>query len=67
MNQTLVKRQKMLTEFLEKSFENGSDYYKSLLQATILALTKKQKSVKSVSADINGLSEELPNNNDYAG
>ena len=67
MNQTLVKRQKILTEFLEKSFENGSDYYKSLLQATILALTKKQKSVKSVSADINGLSEELPNNNDYAG
>ena len=67
MNHTLVKRQKILTEFLEKSFENGSDYYKSLLQATILALTKKQKSVKSVSADINGLSEELPNNNDYAG
>ena len=67
MNHTLVKRQKILTEFLEKSFENGSDYYKSLLQATILALTKKQKSVKSLSADINDLSEELPNDNDYAG
>ena len=67
MNQTLVKRQKILTEFLEKSFESGSDYYKSLLQVTILALTKKPKSVKSVSADIDGLSEELPNNNDYAG
>ena len=67
MNHTLVKRQKILTEFLEKSFENGSDYYKSLLQATILALTKKQKSVKSLSANINDLSEELPNDNDYAG
>ena len=67
MNHTLVKRQKILTEFLEKSFESGSDYYKSLLQVTILALTKKMKPVKSLSADINDLSEELPNDNDYAG
>lgn len=67
MNHTLVKRQKILTTFLEKSFENGSDYYKSLLQKTILALTKKMKPVKSLSADINDLSEELPNDNDYAG
>ena len=67
MNHTLVKRQKILTEFLEKSFESGSDYYKSLLQVTILALTKKMKCVKSISADINDLSEGLPNDNDYAG
>jgi hypothetical protein len=67
MNRTLVKRQKILTKLLENSFENGSDYYKSLLQVTILALNKKLKPVKSVSADINDLSEELPNVNDYAG
>ena len=67
MNHTLVERQRILTEFLEKSFENGSEYYKSLLLVTILALTKKQKSVKSLSADINDLSEELPNDNDYTG
>ena len=63
----LVKKQKILTKLLENSFENGSDYYKSLLQVTILALNKKLKPVKSVSADINDLSEELPNVNDYAG
>ena len=63
----LVKKQKILTKLLETSFENGSDYYKSLLQVTILALTKKLTPVKSVSADINNLSEELPNDNDYAG
>ena len=57
----------MLTKILENSFENESDYYKSLLQVNISALTKKLKSVKSVSADINDLSEELPNYNDYAG
>ena len=67
MNHTLVERQRILTEFLEKSFENGSEYYKSLLLVTILALTKKQKSVKYLSADINDLSEELPNDNDYTG
>ena len=67
MNRTLVNRQKMLTKLLENSFENESDYYKSLLQVNISALTKKLKSVKSVSADINDLSEELPNYNDYAG
>ena len=67
MNRTLVNRQKMLTKLLENSFENESDYYKSLLQVNISALTKKLKSVKSVSADINDLSEELPNDNDYAG
>ena len=63
----LVKKQKILTKLLENSFENGSDYYKSLLQVTILALTKKLTPVKSVSADIHNLSEELPNNNDYTG
>ena len=63
----LVKKQKILTKLLENSFENGSDYYKSLLQVTILALTKKLTPVKSVSADIHNLSEELPNANDYAG
>ena len=63
----LVKKQKILTKLLETSFENGSDYYKSLLQVTILALTKKLTPVKSVSADIHNLSEELPNANDYAG
>ena len=63
----LVKKQKILTKLLETSFENGSDYYKSLLQVTILALTKKLTPVKSVSADIQNLSEELPNDNDYAG
>ena len=63
----LVKKQKILTKLLETSFENGSDYYKSLLQVTILALTKKLTPVKSVSADINNLSIELPNDNDYAG
>ena len=63
----LVKKQKILTKLLENSFENGSDYYKSLLQVTILALTKKLKIVKSVFADINDLSEELPTVNDYAG
>ena len=67
MNRTLVKMQKMLTKLVENSFENESDYYKSLLQVNISALTKKLKSVKSVSADINDLSEELPNYNDYAG
>ena len=55
----LVKKQKILTKLLETSFENGSDYYK--------ALTKKLTPVKSVSADIHNLSEELPNDNDYAG
>jgi DNA-binding winged helix-turn-helix (wHTH) protein len=63
----LVKKQKILTKLLENSFENESDYYKSLLQVTILALTKKLTPVKSVSADIHNLSEELPNANDYAG
>ena len=63
----LVKKQKILTKLLENSFENGSDYYKSLLQVTILALTKKLTPVKSVSADIHNLSEELPNLNDYEG
>ena len=63
----LVKKKKILSKLLETSFENGSDYYKSLLQVTILALTKKMKCVKSISADINDLSEELPNDNDYAG
>ena len=63
----LVKKQKILTKLLENSFENGSDYYKSLLQVTILALTKKLTPVKSVSEDIHNLSEELPNANDYAG
>ena len=63
----LVKKQKILTKLLETSFENGSDYYKSLLQVTILALTKKLTPVKSVSADIHSLSVELPNDNDYAG
>ena len=65
MNQ--VKRQKILTKLLENSFEKGSDYYKSLLQVTILALTKKLTPVKSVSTDINNLSEELPKVIDYAG
>ena len=63
----LVKKQKILTKLLETSFENGSDYYKSLLQVTILALTKKLKPVKSISADISDLSKELPNIDDYAG
>ena len=63
----LVKKQKILTKLLKNSFENGSDYYKSLLQVTILALTKKLTPVKSVSADIHNLSEELPNINDYTG
>ena len=63
----LVKKQSILTKLLENSFENRSDYYKSLLNVTILALTKKLTPVKSVSADINNLSEELPNDNDYAG
>ena len=63
----LVKKQKILSKLLETSFENGSDYYKSLLQVTILALTKKLTPVKSVSADIQNLSVELPNDNDYAG
>ena len=63
----LVKKQNILTKLLENSFENRSDYYKSLLQVTILALTKKLKPVKSVSADISDLSKELPNSDDYAG
>ena len=63
----LVKKQKILTKLLETSFENGSDYYNSLLEVTILALTKKLTPVKSVSADIQNLSVELPNDNDYAG
>ena len=63
----LVKKQKILTKLLENSFEKGSDYYKSLLQVTILALTKKLTPVKSVSTDINNLSEELPKVIDYAG
>ena len=63
----LVKKQNILTKLLENSFENGSDYYKSLLQVTILALTKKLTPVKSVSADIHNLCEELPNLNDYTG
>ena len=63
----LVKKQNILTKLLENSFENRSDYYKSLLQVTILALTKKLKPVKSVSADISDLSKELPNIDDYAG
>ena len=63
----LVKKQNILTKLLENSIENRSDYYKSLLKVTILALTKKLTPVKSVSADINNLSEELPNDNDYAG
>ena len=63
----LVEKQSILTKLLENSFENRSDYYKSLLKVTILALTKKLTPVKSVSADINNLSEELPNDNDYAG
>ena len=63
----LVKKQSILTKLLENSFENRSDYYKSLLQETILALTKKLKPVKSVSADISDLSEELPNTMDYGG
>ena len=63
----LVKKQNILTKLLENSFENRSDYYKSLLQGTILALTKKLKPVKSISADISDLSKELPNIDDYAG
>ena len=63
----LVKKQNILTKLLENSFENRSDYYKSLLQVTILALTKKLKPVKSVFADISDLSKELPNIDDYAG
>ena len=63
----LVKKQEILTKLLENSFENKSDYYKSLLQVTILAFTKKLKPVKSVSADIRDLSKELPNTDDYAG
>ena len=63
----LVKKQSILTKLLENSFENRSDYYKSLLQVTILALTKKLKPVKSISADISDLSKELPNIDDYAG
>ena len=63
----LVKKKKILSKLLETSFENGSDYYKSLLEVTILALTKKLTPVKSVSADIQNLSVELPNDNDYAG
>ena len=63
----LVEKQSILTKLLENSFENRSDYYKSLLQVTILALTKKLKPVKSISADISDLSKELPNIDDYAG
>ena len=60
-----MEKQKILTKLLKNSFENGSD--KSLLQETILTLTKKLKPVKSVSADISDLSEELPNTMDYGG
>ena len=63
----LVKKQNILTKLLENSIENRSDYYKSLLQITVLALTKILKPVKSVSADIGDLSKELPNVDDYAG
>ena len=63
----LVEKQSILTKLLENSFENRSDYYKSLLQVTTLALTKKLKPVKSVSADISDLSKELPNIDDYTG
>ena len=62
-----MEKQKILTKLLKNSFENESDSYKSLLQETILALTKKLKPVKSVSADISDLSEELPNTMDYGG
>ena len=63
----LVEKQSILTKLLENSFENRSDYYKSLLQVTILALTKKLKPVQLVSADISDLSKDLPNIDDYAG